>query len=1040
MRNRVIRVTLLAATIAGALGWGWGQVGGPSATPAAKHPMTFDDLQRMKRISDPQISPSGKWVMFSDTEVDLDRNSMANHLWVVPLGGAANVASGARERQITSTKDGEFGGRFSPDGKMLLFIANEGEMGRSQIFVAPWDDTAGKPGTPKRLTNIIAGAAGARWAPDSQRILFTSPVYPECSDEAAWAAEDACNKAKDEAAGVHPVETQASDHDAGRDQNSAPGSKRSHMLVVFATNGNAMRDLTPHRNVGDAEVSAFSWGSPIGYGWAPDSMEVVFVANPDNSSETSTNNNVFVLRLNDAAARPVKLSTSPGSDDSPAYSPDGKWLAFRSRAHAGQKNDQFKLKLLDRRSGAISDILPNFDRSIDEFIWAPDSASVFFATHDRGESQIYSVAVADEDTIHYVPMPTGYLTLLLSQTKSESDGLQISSDGSWLVSTSTKVERPAEIFRTSLRIFTDDAPEVKQQKIGLKLALAEDKANPPIDRAVPVAPEALTHLNDRLLESLALEKMQPFWFAAQDNTKMQGFLIPPPAFDPSRKYPVKLLIHEDPHKAWGDKWSYRWNPELMAAPGYVIVMVNPRGSTGYGQAFLDGLNGEWGGKVYSDLLKGLDYAEQHYSFIDKARECTLGTGFGGFMANWILTHTNRFACVVTHDGMVNLENIYGATGSTDVKSVQWSPIPSIQNARTPTLVIHSQRGNRLDVSESQQLYTALQRLNVQSRMLNLPNDGHLEDQPQNAKLWYESVGDWCDRWTKTNRYATGSTQPARLATAPEPTKPQPVPASSRPGASTAPETTKTQPPPAEPAITTSASSVPPVQQSPAPLSRTLTQPTIAPPAPVLQPSPRPAQTTETSAAPARGLPVVSTTKPISEAANTTISQTVPTVPPSTAPLNVPLPQPRAVPPPLSPQSISQGSFAISISALENKLQIGEDARVMITLTNVSDHPILFDHRPGTDNPEFSFIFLVRNASGRLMGENIANSPSASDFRTVDHVPPGGTVVQTAHLSKLVHLGQPGLYTVRVYRKDADKNLVVQSNEITLNVVSSLLVH
>jgi dipeptidyl aminopeptidase/acylaminoacyl peptidase len=1018
MRNRVIRVALLAATIAGALGWCWGQVGSLSATPPAKHPMTFDDLQRMKRVSDPQISPSGKWVMFSETEVGLDRNSMVNHLWVVPLEGAANVPSGARERQIISTKDGEFGGRFSPDGKMLLFIANDGETGHSQLFVAPWDDTAGKPGTPKRLTNIITGADGARWSPDSQRILFTSRVYPECSDEAAWAAEDTCNKAKDEAEGVDPAETQASDHAGRRDQSSAPGSKRSHTLVVFATNGNAIRDLTPRRNVGDAEVSAFSLGSsPVEYAWAPDSTEVVFVANPDNSPETSTNNNVFVLRLNDAAARPVKLSTSPGSNDSPVYSPDGKWLAFRSQARAGQKNDQFKLKLLDRRSGTISDTLPNFDRSIDEFTWAPDSASIFFATHDRGESQIYSVAVADEDTIHYVPMPTGYLTQLVSQTKSESGGLQISSDGSWLVSTSTKVERPAEIFRTSLRIFTDDAPEVKQQKIGMKLALAEDKANPPIDRAVPVAPEALTHLNDRLLESLALEKMQPFWFAAQDNTKLQGFLIPPPALDPSRKYPVKLLIHEDPHKAWGDEWSYRWNPELMAAPGYVVVMVNPRGSAGYGQALLDGLNGDWGGKVYSDLLRGLDYAEQHYRFIDRARECTLGAGFGGFMANWILTHTNRFACVVTHDGMVNLENTYGATGSTDAKSVQWSPMPSIQNARTPTLVIHSQRDNRLDVSESQQLYTALQRLNVQSRLLNLPDDRHLEDQPQNAKLWYESIGDWCDRWTKTNRYATGSTQPATLATAPAPTK--------------------TQPPPAKPAVTTSASSVPPVQPTSPSLSSTPPHPTIAPPAPVLHPSPRPPQTPETSPVPAPGLPVVSTTKSNSQAASTTISQTAPTVPPSAAPLNVPGPKPQAPPPPLSPQNTSQGSFAISISALANKLQIGDDARVMITLTNVSDHPILFDHRPGTDNPEFSFIFLVRNAAGRLMGENIANSSGASDFRTVDHVPPGGTVVQTAHLSKLVHLGQPGLYTVRVYRKDADKNLVVQSNEITLNVVSSL---
>jgi len=812
------------------------------------------------------------------------------------------------------------------------------------------------------------------------------------------------------------------------------------MLVVFAANGNAIRDLTPRRNIGDAEVPTFPLGAPIGYAWAPNSMEVAFVANLDRSPEASTNNDVFVLRLNDAAAQPEKVSTSPGSDDAPAYSPDGKWLVFRSQARAGHKNDQFRLMLVDRRSGTTSEVLPKFDRRIDGFTWATDSASIFFATRDRGESQIYSVAVADENTIHYIAMPTGHLTLLVSQTKSESGELQISSDGTWLVSTSMGVERPAEIFRTSLRIFTDDAPEVKQQKIGLKLAVATDKANQPIDGAVPVVPEALTHLNDKLLERLSLEKMQPFWFAAADSTKVQGFVIPPPGFDPSRKYPVKFLIHEDPQVAWGDAWSYRWNPELMAAAGYVVVMVNPRGSTGYGQAFVDGISGDWGGKAYSDLMKGLDYAEQHYTFIDKPRECTLGAGFGGFMANWILTHTNRFACIVTHDGMFNPESTYGATDSTDAKSVQqWSPIPSIQNAKTPTLVILSQRENRLEVSESQQLYTALQRLNVQSRMLNLPDDGHLEDQPQNSRLWYEAVGDWCDRWTKTNRYATGTPRPVRIATAPEPTKPQLVPAPSQTVASTAPETTKTLPPPTKPAIARSASSVPPIQPAPLSVPPAPKHVTIPPAAPVVQSSPHPSPTPATST-PAPGLPVVSTTKPNPQTTNSTISRTAPTVPPSAAPLNVPRPHPQAVPPPLSPQNTSQGSFAITISALANELQIGEDARVMITLTNVSDHPILFSHRPGTDNPEFSFIFLVRNAAGHLMGENIAGGPGASDFRTVDQVPPGGTVIQTAHLSKLVHLNQPGLYTVRVYRKDADKNLVVQSNEVTLNIVSSLPVH
>jgi dipeptidyl aminopeptidase/acylaminoacyl peptidase len=1041
MRNRIIRVVLLAVTTVGASALGWCQVGTASATPMPKRAMTFEDLERMKRVSDPQISPSGKWVMFSATEADLNSNSMVNHLWVVPLiGTTAATVSGSREHQITSGSDGEFEGRFSPDGKMVLFIGNDPQTSRSQIFVAPWDDTAGKPGTPKRLTNLATEADGAVWSPDSQRILFTSRVYPECSDEATWAAEDVCDKAKDEAADTNFNKEKDRDHPPYRTGDHHPGPKRSHMLVVFAANGNAIRDLTPRRSIGDAEMLS-PLGAPTGYAWAPDSMEAAFVANLDRSPQATTNNAVFVLRLNDAAARPERVSVSLASNDAPAYSPDGKWLAFRSQARPGHKNDEFRLMLLDRRSGTISEALSNFDRRIDEFTWTSDSASIFFATRDRGKSQIYSAAVADENTIHYVAMPTGYLTLLVSQANSESGSLQISSDGMWLVSTSMRSERPPEIFRTSLRIFADDAPEVRQQKIGLKLALAADKANPPVDRAVPVAPEALTHLNDNLLETLSIQKMQSFWFATGDNTKVQGFLIPPPGFDPSRKYPVKFLIHEASQGVWGDAWSYRWNSQLMAASGYVVLMVNPRGSTGYGQAFVEALNGESDEKVYSDLMKGLDYAEQHYSYIDKARECTLGTGLGAYVADWILTHTNRFACIVTHDGMFNPENTSGVTDSPDPKRMQqWSRMPSIQNARTPTLVIHSQRGNRSGVSESPQLYTALQRLNVQSRIVNLPDDGHLEDQPQNARLWYESVGDWCDKWTKTNRYAPGVPQPTEIAKVPDPTKPQTVRAPSQAVASIASETAKTQLPPTKPATTKSASSMPPVQSALAPVPPAPTHVAVAPPDPAVQSSAHPSPIPETSTpSPAPGLTIVPNTKPTPQAANSTISQTPPTVLPSTTPtpLSSPRPQLPAVPPPLSPQSISQGSFAISISALANKLQIGEDARVMITLTNVSDHPILFAHRPGKENPEFSFIFLVRNAAGRLMGENIANSSGASDSRTVDQVPPGGTVVQTAHLSKLVHLSQPGQYTVRVYRKDADNNLVVQSNEVTLNIVSSL---
>jgi dipeptidyl aminopeptidase/acylaminoacyl peptidase len=285
---------------------------------------------------------------------------------------------------------------------------------------------------------------------------------------------------------------------------------------------------------------------------------------------------------------------------------------------------------------------------------------------------------------------------------------------------------------------------------------------------IPTKIKLLTRLNDAFLAQLDLSAMESFWFHAEDGTKLEGFILRPPGFDASRKYPVKFLIHGGPQGAWGDAWSYRWNPELFAANGYVVVMINPRGSTGYGQAIVDGVNGDWGGKPFTDLMTGLDYAEQHYSFIDKRRECALGASYGGYMANWILGHTDRFKCIVTHDGMFNPESAYGSTeemwfnewefkghpwdyyGKPDSENPfrKWAPMLSAKNFHTPTLVIHGQLDYRLDVSEGFQLFDTLQRLKVPSKMLYFPDEGHWVLKPQNSELWYKTVNDWVDEWTK----------------------------------------------------------------------------------------------------------------------------------------------------------------------------------------------------------------------------------------------------------------------------------------------------
>jgi dipeptidyl aminopeptidase/acylaminoacyl peptidase len=700
--------------------------------------MTFADLQRIKRIGDPQISASGKWVMFSATDVDLEKNTKVSHLWVVPLAGGA-------EKQVTFWKEGESEGRFSPDGKQVAFVATNSATGLSQIFLAPWDDAAGTLGTPRALTSVSTEADGEVWSPDSKRMLFVSLVYPECSEEESWLEEDSCDKRKDDAARTSPVKGMVFTHLLYRHWDHYIGDKRSHVLVVSATDGNAVRDLTPQGVIGDAEAPVFSLDGTTDYAWAPDSHEIAYVTNLDAVPAASTNNDVFTLRLDDSGAQAVKISTSPGSDDEPEYSPDGRYIAFRSQARAAFESDLFRLMLFDRTSKTTKRLIPRFDDWADEFTWSPNSRRIYFASGERGEENILSTRIdsLDADSV---------------AVKADYGGLQVAPDGKTVVASIMTVRSPAAVAAIALN--------------------ANGLGGAPVVR--------LTHLNDAVLARLDLPRMESFVFPGAEGTSVEGFIIRPPGFDLAREYPLKFLMHGGPQTEWGDAWSYRWNPELFAADGYVVVMINRRGSTGYGQKFVDQVSGDWGGKAYVDLMKGLDYVEEKYPFIDRTRECALGGSYGGFMADWVLTHTNRFACIVTHDGMYNSQSAYGTTEELwfnewefrplaangmveqtkpsqpwdyfDKPASQdpfrkWSPILSIKNAKTPTLVIHSQKDYRLDVSEGLQLFTALQRLGVPSEMLYFPDEGHWVLKPQNSQLWYKTVDDWCDKWTHSNKYA-----------------------------------------------------------------------------------------------------------------------------------------------------------------------------------------------------------------------------------------------------------------------------------------------
>ncbi len=410
--------------------------------------------------------------------------------------------------------------------------------------------------------------------------------------------------------------------------------------------------------------------------------------------------------------------------------------------------------LYDRKTGDRRDLLGSalWDW-VGTFTWSPDSSKIYYVStddevRDKGQNLISAITV--EGKMSHPPKKSPDRKSLIPVrvfvdegiTRGYDDDLAFSPDGKILFFTRMSVQRPTEIQKLVIPAKIDpyDLPEGEQ----------------------------LTHLNDSILSQVSMSLLESFWFVGAHDDKVEGFLVKPPNFDPSKKYPVKFLIHGGPQGAWGDDWSYRWNPELFAAPtastssGYVVIMINFHGSTGYGQKFIDAINGDWGGAPFEDLMKGLDYAEEHYGFIDKTRECALGASYGGYMINWILGHTDRFKCLVSHDGMFNAESAWGTTEELwfndwefkgtpyDNRAMyeKWSPHQYAKNFKTPTLVIHGQKDYRLDVSQGFDLFTTLQMEGLPSEMLYFPDEGHWVQKPQNSQLWYKTVNDWVDRWTK----------------------------------------------------------------------------------------------------------------------------------------------------------------------------------------------------------------------------------------------------------------------------------------------------
>jgi len=495
---------------------------------------------------------------------------------------------------------------------------------------------------------------------------------------------------------------------------------RNHLFALDLETGQA-RDLMPAM---DADCPSKPFGGSEDYTVSPDGRQVVFSARDAGREEAwSTNFDLFVVPV-DGSSAPRKITTNPAWDAQPAFAPDGSRLAYLAMSRPGYEADRFRVVIRDWASGAEKsldlrvDDTPLGDRSPSSLAWSADGRELLLTADHLGQHPVFALDVA-----------TGKARLVVGQGQTASP--QSSAGGRLL-------------FARNSLLGPDELNTVAWQ--------GGDE-------------RAVTRLNETKVAAARFGRPEQFSFKGALGDTVYGYLVHPVDFDPAKKYPVAFLIHGGPQGSFGNDFHYRWNPQAYAGAGYAVVMVDFHGSTGYGQAFTDAIRGDWGGKPYQDLVKGLDYALGRYPFLDASRMCALGASYGGYMINWIAGQplADRFRCLVTHDGNIDERSAYfmteelwfpewehGGTPWDDPSGfARDNPIDHVKSWKTPTLVIHGQKDYRIPYAQGLATFTALQRKGIPSELLIFPDENHWVLKPQNSIQWHETVLGWLDRWTKT---------------------------------------------------------------------------------------------------------------------------------------------------------------------------------------------------------------------------------------------------------------------------------------------------
>ncbi|MEI6685869.1 MAG: S9 family peptidase, partial [Planctomycetota bacterium] len=646
-----------------------------------------------------------------------------SNLWL------ADVAGKNPPKRLTSTDKKDRHPRWSPDGKRILFESSRS--GETQLWTI---DIRG--GEARQITNLATEASGAIWSADGKNIAFVSAVYPEFA-KLPFKESDAANKKKMDEIKASPIKAKVFTKLFYRHWDSYVEDKRQH-LFVLPFDANCAEGFAEPRDVTPGDRDAFPTSSTFSSGddftFSPDGKYLVFSAVPEKDEAWSTNMDLCRVSINNTSDKWENLTKENlAADSAPMFSPDGNYLAYRAQKRPGFEADKWEIMIVEtNKEGTFKGKPVSFtgalktDISVNDFTWAGKDKILFTADH-LGKVALFQILPLED-------VPTvGSSNLIKNQMSGYNSGISASADGTKIAFLNASMASPPEVFAGN----------------------ADLRLSKPIN---------ISKVNETLLTELELPKPESVTLPGAGDTPTQMWILKPPGFDPSKKWPVAFLVHGGPQGAWEDGWSYRWNPQAWAARGYVVALPNPRGSTGFGQKYVDEISGDWGGKCYEDLMKAADYVEK-LPYVDKDRIGSAGASFGGYMMNWFSVKTGRFKCLISHCGVYNFESMYTTTeeiwfdewehsgppwGKGGRESYEkFSPHRFAENLakfKTPMLIIHNDLDFRVPISEGTQIFTALQRQGVPSRFVNFPDEGHWVLKPKNSQFWYKEVFTWLEKY------------------------------------------------------------------------------------------------------------------------------------------------------------------------------------------------------------------------------------------------------------------------------------------------------